>query len=337
MRWLSRCAKDTVALAFLVFTGWLMGLPTVSAQSLNPQLQNAPITIAVISDLNGSYGSTEYNKPIPTVMSHITRLKPDLVISTGDMVAGQRFRPLLKRPQLEAMWAAFHKNVSDPVSAAGIPLAITAGNHDGSLSKKFRLERDIYAEQWKARVPKVNFIGKSQYPFYYAFEIKNVLFVGLDASIVGPLSAKQFSWLQSLLEKNKGKFRQTIAFSHLPIWPVAQNRERDIIGDPKLEELLVSYQVGLYLSGHHHAYFPGYKDGILYVSQARLGSGQRKYIGSNLSSKRGFTLIEIGANNRIQINGYNVSNMNQPIDIKSLPREIKSQHARLIREDLVDR
>ena len=336
MKWLSLYNNRRAALA-LVFAGWLTGPPIVSAQSLYSQQQNTPITIAVISDLNGSYGSTEYNKPIPAVMSHITGLKPDLVISTGDMIAGQRFRPLLKRPQLEAMWAAFHSKVSDPVNAAGIPLAITAGNHDASLSKKFRLERDIYAEQWEPRVPKVNFVEQAQYPFYYAFEIKDVLFVGLDASIVGPLSAKQFSWLRSLLEKSKGKFRQTIVFSHLPIWPVAQNREHDIIGDSKLEALLVSYQVGLYLSGHHHAYFPGYKDGMLYVSQARLGSGRRKYIGSNLSSKRGFTLIKIDANNRIQVNGYNASNINQPIDIKSLPREIKSQRARLIREDLIDR
>jgi len=337
MKSLSLLNKRAITLTCLLFTGWLMGLPGVFAQSLNPQQQYAPVTIAVISDLNGSYGSSKYDKPIPAVISHIRDLQPDLVISTGDMIAGQRFRPLLRRPQLEAMWASFHNKVSDPITTASIPLAITAGNHDASLSRKFRLEREIYETQWKARVPKVDFIERSQYPFYYAFEIKNVLFIGLDASIVGPLSTQQFSWLQTLLEQNAGKFRQTIAFSHLPIWPVAQSRERDIIGDPKLEDLLLSYQVGLYLSGHHHTYYPGYKDGILYVSQARLGSGRRKYIGSNLSSDRGFTLIEIDEKNRIHVNGYNASDMDQAIDIKSLPQQIKSQHARLIREDLIDR
>jgi len=293
------------------------------------------IKIAVISDLNGSYGSIDYNKQIPEIIANLVNINPDLVISTGDMIAGQRIRPLLQRPQLEAMWTSFHNNVSNVLSEAGLPFAITAGNHDGSLSNKFGLERQIYQEQWLTRAPDVDFIDRSYYPFYYAFEIKNILFISLDATVVGHLSIKQFSWLEELLKQSQNKYRHQIVFSHLPIWPFAQGREREIIGDPMLEALLQQHNVTVYLSGHHHAFYPGYKDGIMYVSQACLGSGLRKYIGSYQRSRRGYTMVEIDENNKIQIAGYDASNLNKPIDIKQLPKKIKSKYATLIRTDLI--
>ena len=46
--------------------------------------------IFVISDLNGSYGSTHYAPEVSTAINYITTQKPDLVISTGDHVAGQK-------------------------------------------------------------------------------------------------------------------------------------------------------------------------------------------------------------------------------------------------------
>jgi len=290
--------------------------------------------IVVISDLNGSYGSTHYHSRIPKVMAHIIDLKPNIVISTGDMVAGQRLRPLLKRPQVEAMWTSFHKNVSTPLLKAGLPFAVTAGNHDASLSQQFNLERKIYQEQWLKHVPKVNFIERSHYPFYYAFEVNNILFISLDATIVGHLSHTQTLWLKKVLKQSKGKYRQKIAFSHLPIWPFTESRERDIIGDPKLESLLLKYDLTLYLSGHHHAYYPGYKEGMTYISQACLGSGLRNYLGTSQRSQQGYTVIDIDEHNHIKIDGYNTSDMNTPIDIKLLPKAIKSKYATLIRLDL---
>lgn len=318
-------------LIFIVFFCFAAGSFSYAAKKINNTTK-----IAVISDLNGSYGSLKYHKQIPEVISHLVAAKPDLVISTGDMIAGQRLSPLLKRPKLEAMWESFHHNVSNTLLQAGIPFAVTAGNHDASLSKKFKLERQIYQQQWLKRVPQINFIDRSNYPFYYAFEVKNILFISVDATTVGHLSAKQFIWLEELLKQAEGKYRQKVIFSHLPIWPFAQNRERDIIGDPKLEALLQNHQVALYLSGHHHAFYPGYKDGITHVSQACLGSGLRKYIGSSQLSRRGYTMIEIDENNEIMINGYDSSDLNNPIDIKRLPEKIKSKYATLIRIDLND-
>ena len=65
-----------------------------------------PLRVAVISDLNGGYGSTEYESTVDGAVRRIPDLRPDLVISTGDMVAGQR-RPHLTRAEVEAMWGRF--------------------------------------------------------------------------------------------------------------------------------------------------------------------------------------------------------------------------------------
>jgi len=142
------------------------------------------LRVAVVSDLNGSYGSTRYDASVDAAVKRIVALRPDLVISTGDMVGGQR-KPHLSQPEVEAMWRSFHAHVSDPIAAAGIPLAATPGNHDGSAYAGFETERRIYAEQWGARKPALRYIDDAHYPFYYAFAAGDGLFISLDATTVG--------------------------------------------------------------------------------------------------------------------------------------------------------
>jgi Icc-related predicted phosphoesterase len=322
---------------FIVLLLYLILASAVAGQAVDEIAdteQNEALKIVVISDLNGSYGSAKYNKSIPEAISRIAEINPDLVISTGDMVAGQRIKPLLKRKQLESMWTAFHQNVSDPLADAQLPLAVTAGNHDGSAGKKFSLERLIYQQQWSKRQPNVQFVDNTYYPFYYAFSLKNVLFISLDATLVGHLPAVQKDWLVKLLTIGDAQYRHKVIYSHLPLWPFAQNRETEILGDHELEEILKEHDVKLYLSGHHHAFYPGYKEGIRYVSQACMGDGLYKYIGTDQRSKRAFTLIEIDRNDKITINAYEAPDFSQPVDFKTLPDKINSRYATLIREDL---
>jgi len=293
-----------------------------------------PLRVAVISDLNGGYGSTEYESTVDGAVQRIVELKPDLVISTGDMVAGQR-RPHLARPQVEAMWRSFHAHVSDPLAQAGIPLAVTPGNHDGSAYHGFELERQIYGEQWTSRRPVVSFVDDAHYPYYYAFAAGDALFVSLDATTLGELPPEQMSWLKDLLARHGGKYGQRIAFSHVPLWPFTQGREREYIGDPALEQILRDGRVDLYLSGHHHAFYPGHKDGIHLVSQSCAGAGPRRLIGSDQRPPRAITLIEIdGA--QLRLAALQEPDFTQPIDWRSLPERVRSKAAELIRADLVE-
>jgi hypothetical protein len=291
-----------------------------------------PLRVAVISDLNGDYGSTRYEATVDGAVSRIIALQPDLVISTGDMVAGQR-RPHLTRSEVEHMWQAFHDYVSSPLRAAGIPLVATPGNHDASAYKGFDQERTIYAEQWQAHRPEIALLDAGGYPFYYAFVLGDVLFISLDATVVGSPPEQQMTWLRRLLEKHGPDYQRRVVFSHLPLWPFARGREREFIGDPELEKLLQQAGVELYLSGHHHAFYPGVSGGIALVGQACLGAGPRRLIGTGDRSARSFTLLEFTSDG-IDVAAFMAPQFENPVDWTTLPARIRSSAAELLRADL---
>ena len=288
------------------------------------------LRVAVISDLNGSYGSTRYSPRVAAAVDRIIALAPDLVISTGDMVAGQR-RPVLSEPEVRAMWEAFHAEVTEPLNRVGIPLVVTPGNHDASAYGGFEAERAIFAEQWRAMKPMLDYIDDGDYPFFYAFEMGGIRFASLDATTLGPLRGDQMKRLSKAM-KGSGP---AVTFSHLPLWPFAQSREREIIGDPALEALYHELDVDLHLSGHHHAFYPGWKDGVAYVSQACLGGGTRVLIGDTVRSERSFTILEFGTEGLRSVQAYTGPGFRELLDQSSLPPQVISPKATLQRLDLV--
>jgi 3',5'-cyclic AMP phosphodiesterase CpdA len=288
-----------------------------------------PLRVVIISDLNGSYGSTDYAPRIDRAIDRVIELRPDLVISTGDMVAGQR-RPHLARKHVRAMWASFHRVVSDRLAAAAIPFAVTPGNHDASAYKGFRHEREIYRDEWSSRKPDLRYLDDTDYPFFYAFEMNGVRFVSLDATVLGPLRGDQ---LQRLERVAKGG-GTVVTFSHLPLWPFAVNREKEIIGDHALESLYQRTGVDMHLSGHHHAYYPGEKDNVLYVSQACLGGGARKLIGDRQRSPHSFTVVNFDDDGDISLYALKEPDYRTRVDLETLPKRIDTPQATLRRMDL---
>ncbi len=276
-----------------------------------------PIKVVVISDLNGSYGSTDYAPRVSRAVDWIIKTKPDLVISTGDMVAGQR-SPVLSNAHVKRMWAAFHETVSDPLDRAGIPLAVTPGNHDASAYEAFAAERRIFAAEWEDRKPDLKFIDDAGYPFFYVFEIGGVRFASLDATTLGPLRGDQHNRLKTTMSQAN----TAVTFSHLPLFPFAIKREREIIGDPALEELYQELGVDLHLSGHHHAFWPGYKDGVAYVSQACLGGGPRALIGTRDRAPHALTILTISPDGTIDVEARRGPDYARAIDFGSLPKDI---------------
>jgi len=289
------------------------------------------LRIAVVSDLNGSYGSTEYSKDVHNAVQAIIELHPDLVLSTGDMVAGQR-RPALSNRELRDMWRAFHAAVTDPLARAGIPFAVTPGNHDGSAYAGFEAERRIYADEWQARRPPLRFTGPDTYPFFYAFDIGPARIVSIDATRIGQLDAEQMRALQTVFE---GAGPARIVFSHLPLWPFTIERETEIIGDPALERLLDEVDVDLYLSGHHHAFYPGQIDPFSVVSQAELGGGSRRLIGTDSRGPKSITLLDIGLDGTIRVSALQGPEFRTLIDPRSLPERLNTRERVIHRIDTV--
>jgi 3',5'-cyclic AMP phosphodiesterase CpdA len=290
--------------------------------------------VVVVSDLNESYGSTRYSPQVDQAVSQTIELAPDLVISTGDMIAGQRISPLLDRNQLQAMWQAFDRHVTTPLARAGLPFAVTPGNHDASSGGRFLVERELYRMHWLARKPALEFVDATNYPFNYAFRVRDTLFVSLDATHVGHLSTHGKRWLSQLLQEHGPKYKHRVVFSHVPLWPFAVGRERDYLGDHELESILQHGKVGVVLSGHHHAYYPGYKDGVRFVSQACLGAAPRALLGTTHAGGRAITVLELEDNGTVRIEAYEGLRFDRPIPRSTLPEKITAHGVTLVRDDL---
>ncbi len=297
-----------------------------------PASAGQKVRVAVISDLNNGYGSTSYSNAVDRAVDAIIKLAPDLVISAGDMVAGQRI-PHLSESTVNAMWQAFHHAVTEPLQAARIPLAVTPGNHDGSGYHGFEKERETYRDQWQQRKPPLNFIDDSRYPFDYAFEKSDVMFVSLDVTVTGMLGRDQKRWLRQLLEKAGKHYRYRVVFSHLPLWPFAHGRESEYTGDQELESILREGNVELYLSGHHHAFYPGFKDDLHLVSLSCLGSAPRKLLGTGRVSDRTFLFLEF--DNVIRMAALTPKEEPALVNWQMLPEKITSKVAVIQRADLV--
>lgn len=235
------------------------------------------------------------------------------------------------------MWQAFHRHVSDPLARAGLPLAVTPGNHDASSGERFRLERERYRAQWDPRRPALEFLDAADYPFHYAFRVGDVLFASLDATSVGHLSGAQKKWLRDLLAGAGPAIRHRVVFSHLPLWPFSVGRETEFLHDPELAAIFEAGRVDLHLSGHHHAWYPGYKDGVRYLSQGCLGAAPRPLIGTQERPERSITVIDFDAGGAIRAEAYRGPDFTTRIPRTELPERIESRWATIIRDDLAAR
>jgi 3',5'-cyclic AMP phosphodiesterase CpdA len=287
-----------------------------------------PLRVVVISDLNGSYGSTDYEASVHAGVAAVIERAPDLVLSTGDMVAGQQ-----AGLDYAAMWAGFHAAVSDPLMAAGLPFAVTPGNHDASGYPAFLDERELFVDEWQARKPALEYLDDSAFPLRYSFVAGAALFVALDDTTIGSLAAEQMAWLEEQLVAGADQPAK-IVFGHVPLWAFAQGREDEIIGDPALESLLVEHGVDLFVSGHHHAYYPGRRGDLRLVGTACIGAGPRALIGVDATSPKAFVALEIDEHGEItELDAWAAPAFDAAIDRASLPSAVSYAGVTIDRDD----
>ena len=285
-------------------------------------------TVAVVSDMNSSYGSTSYLDEVHGAADFITRsLEPDLVISAGDMVAGQKHGL-----DYRAMWSAFHRTVTDRITAAGIPFAPTPGNHDASGYPAYDNERDIYVDEWNTKKPNLNYVEDTYFPLRYAFRLGPALFVSLDDTTVGPLGDPQMMWLDTVLEENADA-PVKIVYGHLPLWGFASEKTDEIIGDDDLEEMLERHDVDMFVSGHHHAYYPGRRRELRMLSMACLGTGPRELIGEGRTSRRSLAVFEYDASGIASVDAYLPPDFTQRVPRTMLPTSVDDGNAIVVRDD----
>lgn len=309
---------------------------TVIAGNDIPNPQRGVIRIVVISDLNSAYGSTEYEPEVShTVQTIANHWKPDLVLCAGDMIAGQR--PALTDDTVREMWEAFHSVVLQPLQEAEIPFAFTLGNHDASAHPGHERDRTFAENFWTSddAWTGIDIAENSRYPFYYSFSRHNLYFVSLYASSAGiPDDTSQVHWLENTLQsKEAQKAGLRIVFGHLPLYAIAEGRNRpgEVLDSPdSLLTVFAKHNVDMYISGHHHAFYPGQREGIHLLHAGVLGQGARSLIGTDMEPYQSVVIIDIDEDDEVSYTAYRIDTDTEPvytlIDPDTLPEIIEGFH-----------
>ena len=300
------------------------------------------VRLVVISDLNSRYGSTTYRAEVKKAVQIMPDWQPDLVICGGDMVAGQSAS--LSRADIQAMWTAFGAKILAPIRDAGLPFALTLGNHDASSS--FSQGRYLYAQEreeadafWNhpQRDLGLEFVDRTGYPFYYSFKQNQIFYLIWDASSAN-VSDEQVTWVERSLASDPAQTAKLrIALGHLPFYAIAQGRDRagEILNRAEdLRSLLERHRVHTYISGHHHAYFPGHAGHLQLLHCGALGNGPRVWLGSADAAIQTLTVVDIDLDS--QSTAYTTYNMGtlQVVDESRLPRQIIGPNGRVLRRDI---
>ncbi len=299
--------------------------------------------LVAISDLNGSYGSTGYIPQVGRAVALIPALAPDLVLCGGDMVAGQKLG--LSAGQLAAMWAAFGQQVLDPLRRAQLPFAFALGNHDASGSRSaaggftFALDRQQAERFWTPRRDRLGlqFVDASRFPFAYSVRQDDLFLLVWDAS-AATVPAEQIAWAErSLASPAAQSARVRLVLGHLPLQAISQGRNRPgevLQGADALQRLMERQRVQAYISGHHHAFFPGRSGGLDLLALGALGSGPRRLLGASQLPRHTLTLIDLfwarGAQPaRATYTSYDMTTL-QRIRPSELPARITSSGGRVL-------
>lgn len=304
--------------------------PKNSAHSV----QQKPTIIAVISDLNSSYGSVNYNEYVSKVLKELANLKPDIILCGGDMVAGQKRS--LTESNIIGMWKGFKETVLDPIQQMNIPFGFTLGNHDASPT--FNTDRRIANDFWKENVAatNLNFVDSSHYPFYFSYLKENIFFISWDASSA-KVPAELYSWMKTQLKKPVAtKARLRILTGHLPLYPIvdAKNKPGEVIAaaDSSLA-FFIENGLDLYISGHQHAFYPASKNGFSLLNAGAIGEGERKIMGHNEDAAKAYTIIEVPVHSP-KLFTYTTYNpvLGKMIDAATLPDSVAGFNGIIIKE-----
>lgn len=259
----------------------------------------------VISDLNAPYGSTHYGPEVHQAVRLATdEWRPDMVLVAGDMVAGQS--PQLTDSVVTEMWREFDRVVAGPLRVAGIPLVVTLGNHDGSAYPAHARDRRLAAAYWAggpAPEGRVHVPG-DRYPHRYAVRFGDVFIAAWDATNQeSSRDSVLLHWLQrSLATAEARTARHRVVLGHLPLYGVAVGRDRpgEVLADgDALRRRLEEWGATLFISGHHHALYPGRRGGLDLLHAGALGDGPRQLVGSDAPPRRTVTMLEFRADSLV--------------------------------------
>jgi predicted phosphodiesterase len=223
------------------FVGLSSQLPLVAGVTADDcSLNECPVRFAVLGDRTGGHVPGIHAE----IIEEIERLKPDFVMTVGDMIEGYG----ADTGHYMQGW----RDYNELVARLSMPVYITAGNND--------ITYDVALEPFRKMV------GEP----YRSLTVRNVHLIILDNSRIESPSewpSAQLDWLIGDLTQH-AEARQTIVFFHKPFW-----HETIARGEPDtLHSLFVKYGVDAVFSGHYHRFFSSDYDGIKYTNIGSSGA-----------------------------------------------------------------
>lgn len=210
----------------------------------------ADFTFVQISDTHTSRAKAAYNARYQEVIRQVNELKPAFVIHTGDALE-------LWSPESASLFMEISKSLA-------APMYVVPGNHDLLNMKTVGAQKAArQVADWK------KLIG----PDRISFEHEGCVFVGLNYTFWNTGYAaeqRQFNWLESELEKAKGK--RIFVFEHAPIFtktPADPNGDYYAVQSPargRILDLLRAYKVEAVLTGHYHRSMEANYYGITFLT-----------------------------------------------------------------------
>ncbi len=220
----------TLLAAALIQNGW----------TARPAGPGDNFRLVVLADRTG--GANQ--KAFEMVLRDIERMKPDLVVTVGDLIQGYADSAGTVKD-----WDA----TLPMLKALSCPVYLTPGNHDITTPEV----RSI-------------FIKKTGRNPYYSFDHQNSHFIVMDNSLVETLDKMdpaQIRWLEKDLRSLRNRSGIYI-FMHKPFWAAGVGA-----GQPdKLHDLFKRYKVTAVFAGHWHNYASEVIDGIRYVVMGSSGA-----------------------------------------------------------------
>lgn len=153
--------------------------------------------------------------------------KPDLVVFTGDQVYG--LHPFFRLGDTRGKITATLKAILAPLEEAGVPFAVTFGNHDDQCGISNAEQAAIYAESplyvsgdYRSADDK----GTCRVPLFgedgHAFDVYLIDSNGQESATGAylPVKEEQLEWFQAerkKTEKTNGKRVPALVFQHIPV------------------------------------------------------------------------------------------------------------------------
>lgn len=220
------------------------------------------------------------------------------------------------------MWDAFTEAVFQPLSETGIPFLVTPGNHDGSALPGFELEQERFRHYWLNRNAGFELMPGSDWPRRYAARVGDFLVIAFDGTRSGLLPAGERAFVEKMLLEYGARSNFTLVISHLPMWPLARNRETEILTDGELLSLFHRHGVDVYASGHHHLFYAGVDEaGMVHLSVGALGGNARSFSGQQ--QRQPFSLARIDWNgDEFEVSALGAPSFAEKIEAADLPAQI---------------